>query len=216
MRAAVVLVSGGLDSAVCLKKAVDEGIARLALTFDYGQKAAEREIEAAKKICGLYDVTHRVIKLEWLKKLTSTALVNPDKDVPTVGYMAGVKRLKQAAKMVWVPNRNALFVNIAACFAEALGYDVVVAGFNREEALFFPDNSIQFIASINSCLQLSTLRGIVLHSYTAHLTKKEVGNLAKRIGVPLDMLWSCYLGGPNPCGRCQSCVNFEIAVGRIL
>jgi 7-cyano-7-deazaguanine synthase len=216
MRAAVVLVSGGLDSAVCLKKAVDEGIARLALTFDYGQKAAEREIEAAKKICGLYDVTHRVIKLEWLKKLTSTALVNPDKDVPTVGYMAGVKRLKQAAKMVWVPNRNALFVNIAACFAEALGYDAVVAGFNREEALFFPDNSIQFIASINSCLQLSTLRGIVLHSYTAHLTKKEVGNLAKRIGVPLDMLWSCYLGGPNPCGRCQSCVNFEIAVGRIL
>ncbi|MCX7704568.1 MAG: 7-cyano-7-deazaguanine synthase, partial [Planctomycetota bacterium] len=166
MRAAVVLVSGGLDSVVCLKKAVDEGVARLALTFDYGQKAAEREIEAARKVCAHYDVTHRVIKLDWLAKLTTTALVNPAKEVPTVGYMAGTKRLKQAAKMVWVPNRNAVFVNIAACFAEALGYDAVIAGFNREEALFFPDNSIQFIASINSCLQLSTLRGIVLHSYT--------------------------------------------------
>lgn len=216
MRAAVVLVSGGLDSAVCLRKAVDEGVARLALTFDYGQKCAEREIAAAKALCEHYDVTHKTIRLQWLAKLTTTALVNPEKEVPTIGYMASTKRLKQAAKMVWVPNRNALFVNIAACFAEALGYDSIVAGFNREEALFFPDNSIQFIASINACLQLSTLRGVTLHSYTAHLTKKEVGIFAKQIGIPLDMLWCCYLGGEKPCGRCQSCVNFEIAVGKIL
>ena len=109
-----------------------------------------------------------------------------------------------------------MFVHIAACFAEALGLDTIVAGFNREEAVFFPDNSIQFIAAVNASLRLSTMSGVTLVSYTAHLTKKEVGRLAKRIGVPLDLLWSCYLGGPEPCGRCQSCVNFEIAVGGIV
>jgi len=216
IKSAIVLVSGGLDSAVCLKKAVDEGVARLALTFDYGQKAAKKEIEAAQKLCRLWDVPHRVIKLDWLAAITKTALVNPDEDVPTVGYDASVERRKKAAELVWVPNRNGVFVNIAAACAEALGCDTVIAGFNREEALYFPDNSIQFIAATNAALRLSTRKGVTLFSYTAHLMKKEVGRLAERIGVPLDLLWCCYLGGPEPCGRCQSCLNFEIAVGKLL
>jgi len=212
---AVILLSGGLDSAVCLKKAVDEGTARLAITFDYNQKAARRETEAASALCKLYKVPHRVIVLDWLAKLTRTALVNPEMNVPTVGYTASKERMKNAAESVWVPNRNGVFVHMAACFAEALGCDAVVAGFNREEAVFFQDNSIQFIAAVNASLRLSTLSGVALVSYTAHMTKKEVGRTAKRIGVPLDLLWSCYLGGPEPCGRCQSCVAFDIAVGGI-
>lgn len=216
IKSAIILVSGGLDSAVCLKKAVDEGVAELALTFDYGQKAAEKEVEAARKLCQLWEVPHRVIKLDWLARITKTALVNPEFDVPTVGYDASVERRRKAAAMVWVPNRNGVFINIAASFAEALGYDTIIAGFNREEALYFPDNSIQFIAASNAALKLSTRKGITLFSYTAHLMKKEVGQLAERIGVPLDLLWCCYLGGDEPCGRCQSCLNFEIAVGKLL
>jgi len=216
IRSAVILVSGGLDSAVCLKKAVDEGVAELALTFDYGQKAARKEIEAARRLCELWEVPHRVVKLDWLARITKTALVNPAVDVPTVGYDASVERRHKAAAMVWVPNRNGVFINIAAAYAEALGCDTIIAGFNREEALYFPDNSIQFIAASNAALRLSTRSGVTLFSYTAHLMKKEVGRLAETIGVPFDLLWCCYLGGDEPCGRCQSCLNFEIAVGKLL
>ena len=119
MNKSVILLSGGLDSLVSLgfsKKHTNYNV-ELALTFDYGQKTAESEIEASKKISDFYGVKHKVIKLDWLKEITKTALV-ADSDVPASNF-----ETKQSAEKVWVPNRNGLFLNIAACFCDSEGYD---------------------------------------------------------------------------------------------
>ena len=209
---AVVLLSGGLDSTVCLKKAVDERVAQLALTFDYGQKAAAREIAAARRICRRLKVKHQVVNLGWMAQVGKSALVAPNAKVPKLDACTDSTILQKAAREVWVPNRNGVFVNVAAAYAESLGFDTVIAGFNREEAEVFPDNSVQYMAAANAALRFSTLCGINLESYTAYLSKKEIVRLGREIGAPLDLVWYCYLGGRQPCGHCQSCVSYRKAV----
>ena len=103
----VILLSGGLDSLVSLgyvSKHTDYNI-QLSLTFDYGQKSAKKEIEASKKISEFYQIQHSVIKLDWLKAITNTALVS-NSVIPSSNF-----ETKESAEAVWVPNRNALFIN---------------------------------------------------------------------------------------------------------
>jgi len=207
----VILLSGGLDSTVCLKRAVDESAAFLALTFDYGQKAAAREIESASKICSLFSVPHRVISLPFLANLGESALTGEGREVPEF------QPDSTDMKSLWVPNRNGLFANIGACFAEALTCDTVVAGFNLDEARLFPDNSAEFIDATNRALKFSTISGVRLFSYTAHLTKKEIAKLGRAIGAPIQLTWSCYNGGEHQCGRCRSCkITLEALKGHEL
>lgn len=207
----VILLSGGLDSTVCLKRAVDDSAAFVALTFDYGQKAAAREIESAQKICSLYSVPHRVISLPFLANLGDCALTAENRAVPEFDPA------ESDFKSLWVPNRNGLFVNIGACFAEALTCDTVVAGFNLEEARLFPDNSPEFINATNRALQFSTISGVRLFSYTAHLTKKQIVALGREIGAPIELTWSCYGGGEHQCGKCRSCkITFAALTGHRL
>jgi len=208
---AIVLLSGGLDSAVNLKKALDDGGVALALTFDYGQKAAAREIAAAAAMCRALGLPHRVIQLPWLGEICSTALVNPDLEAPRLTpEQLGEERVArgETARAVWVPNRNGVFIAIAAAFAESLGAETVVAGFNAEEAATFPDNRAEFVSAANAALQFSTATGVRVMSYTQDLAKREIVRLSKEIGAPLARVWSCYYGGAEPCGECESCARF--------
>lgn len=199
----VVLLSGGLDSSVSFIKARDETDVELALTFDYGQRAANKEIEAARRICEMYKVSHKVVKLPWLLEVTSTALVNRDKEIPQFDFKDS--NVLDTARLVWVPNRNGVFINIAASFAESLSCSVVVTGFNKEEGETFPDNSALFIDAINRSLKFSTLTSIKAISFTSNLDKSEIVTLGKALGVPLHYIWSCYDGEDRMCGRCESC-----------
>ena len=204
----VAILSGGLDSLVSLALAKKESEAVLAITFDYGQKAAAEEIKAATKISKHYSVPHKVIVLDWLKQITKTSLVSPREEVPTVREqdLEGRLEITQAsAKAVWVPNRNAVFVSIAASFAEALGAELIVAGFNSEEAQTFSDNSLQFVSSCNQLLRLSTLTKPKLTSYVQSYNKSGIVNTGLKLGVPFDLLYSCYRGAKKMCGSCESC-----------
>lgn len=199
----IVLLSGGLDSAVSLATAKERTEVKLALTFDYGQRAAGQEIKAARNLCRFYKVTHRIIELPWLAEVTTTSLVDRGRDVP----FPDLDRDDQAglARAVWVPNRNGVFINIAASLAEALNYDLIVAGFNAEEAATFPDNSVPFLEAVNLSLTYSTLSYPKVVSYTSRLDKPGIVSLGKELGAPLDKIWSCYLGEELMCGRCESC-----------
>jgi 7-cyano-7-deazaguanine synthase len=208
---AVVLLSGGLDSAVNLKLALEETGVALALTFDYGQKAAAREINAAAAMCRALGASHRVIELPWLAEICSTALVNPELEPPRLTpEQLGEARVTEGetARAVWVPNRNGIFIAIAAAFAESLGAGLVVTGFNAEEAATFPDNSAAFAAAATESLRFSTANGVRVRSYTQDLTKSGIVRLGRKIGAPLELVWSCYYGGDAPCGECESCVRF--------
>ncbi|HLD36916.1 MAG TPA: 7-cyano-7-deazaguanine synthase QueC [Planctomycetota bacterium] len=211
----IILLSGGLDSAVSLALALRKGLkVKLALTFDYGQKSAGQEIRSARFLCRRYHIKHQVFNLKWLGKLAANPLTDRKQSLPHPSSLKiGATRYSEAlakdtSNLVWIPNRNALFINIAASFAEALGYRYIITGFNKEEAVNFPDNSIPFINAVNQTLKYSTLKGNVkVVSFTAKMNKKQMTNQARRLGLPLDKLWSCYEGGKTPCGVCESCLR---------
>ena len=210
----VVLLSGGLDSVVSLACAVEESSVCFALTFDYGQKSARKEIQAAQDCCRSLAVSHRIIRLDWLEEITKTALVKAGVEIPLVSEndledTGGT--LRESMKHVWVPNRNGLFINIAAGFAESLEASLIVTGFNGEEAATFPDNSPQFVEAVNRSLRLSTLGSVRVVSYTQHLTKSEIVRLGLGKKAPVRLIYSCYLGEELMCGRCESCVRVKRA-----
>jgi 7-cyano-7-deazaguanine synthase len=212
---AVVLLSGGLDSAVNLVRAKEEVGVALALTFDYGQRAAAKEVAAAAAMAAAVEARHRVVALPWLAEICRTSLVNPKVGVPELqAEQLGEERVTsgETARAVWVPNRNGVFLNLAAAFAESLGAELVVAGFNAEEAATFPDNSAAFVAAATAALALSTATRVRVVSYTQALDKAAIVRLGREIGAPLPLVWSCYHGGAEPCGRCESCARLERAL----
>lgn len=196
----IILLSGGLDSLVSAAIAVKKTRPVRALTFDYGQQAAQMEIAAAKKICTFLRVPHTVIALPFFKEFKKCALIEH-------GSPAKQKSLIRL-KDVWVPNRNGLFINIAACFAEYYGAGLIITGFNREEAQEFPDNTDAFIQAINHSLTYSTLTNVKVKSYVSAHTKDEIYGLGLKINAPLDFVYSCYLGGNKMCRTCASCKRF--------
>ena len=197
----VALLSGGLDSVVGCKRAADETKVELALTFDYGQPAAEREVEAAGAIAKRLGISQRTIKLAWLGEMLPEGLKGKGPEAE----LGDEKAELEAARAVWVPNRNGVFINVAAAFAEVLDCDQVVAGFNAEEGASFPDNSQEYIEAANAALEFSTLRKPRVVSYTAGMNKAEILRLGRKIGAPLELIWSCYYGGKEMCGECLSC-----------
>ncbi|MFH1429856.1 MAG: 7-cyano-7-deazaguanine synthase QueC [Candidatus Margulisiibacteriota bacterium] len=206
----IAILSGGIDSTVSMHIAAEKGEVILALTFDYGQKSAIREIEAAQNIAALYKVEHQVIELPWLKEITNTSLVHTDKEVPRPNREdLDSEKAHETAQAVWVPNRNGVFINIAAAYAESLDAGYVITGFNAEEAMTFPDNSMNFIESIKKSLSYSTLSKVKVVSYTQTVSKSGIIKLAREKNIPIWKCWSCYLGDDAPCGQCESCKRVE-------
>lgn len=210
---AVVLLSAGLDSSFNLVKALEAFRVRLALTFQYGQKAAVREIDRAGRLAAHYKVPHRVVDLSWFAQFSKTALVG-DAQVPQ-GHevqIDDINRSMQTAERVWVPNRNGIFLNVAAGFAEGLGASVVIPGFNVEEASTFPDNSQEFLAAMDASLSYSTSGRVRTFCFSTQMVKTEIVREALAAGLDLSILWPCYLNGERWCGTCESCLRFERAV----
>ncbi|MGD8237608.1 MAG: 7-cyano-7-deazaguanine synthase QueC [Armatimonadota bacterium] len=214
--ASVALLSGGLDSAVALAIAAqdEEDDVRLALTFDYGQRAARREVAAARTMCAALDIRHEVLALPWLGRLAPPALVDPAAPLPAVTEddLGDSDAELEHTAGVWVSNRNGVFVNIAAAYAEHLGADGVVCGFNAEEAQTFPDNSPQFVEATTAVWRFSTRTHVRLRSPTGSLNKQQIVELGRRIAAPIDVIWSCYDGGAEHCYRCESCARLKRAL----
>ena len=205
MTKSIVLLSGGLDSLVSLGLKRNELNVSLALTFDYGQKSAQQEIDASKKICEYYGIEHEVIKLDWLKNITQTSLVSADK-IPTGDALNDGN---QSMKSVWVPNRNGLFLNIAGSYADSYGYDYVLIGANKEEAQTFSDNTQEFIDAINKEFEYSTQNAPKVVAPLINYIKNDIVMLALDSGIPLELTRSCYQGGVKHCGICESCVRLK-------
>ncbi len=211
----LVLLSAGLDSTVNLYLAREAGEVSLALTFDYGQRAAARERERSTALCARAGVEHMVLELPWLGEWSECSLTRPNLPLPTrheVDWGVAGGGMDSEAEAVWVPNRNGVFVNVAAALAEARGIDLVVAGFNAEEAAAFPDNSASFMESAWLSLKYSTRGRVRLVSYTLRMDKTEIAREGGRLGIPWELLWSCYNGGDLMCGSCESCARLKRAL----
>jgi 7-cyano-7-deazaguanine synthase len=208
----IALVSGGLDSVVNFKCALDRGEVARALTFDYGQAAAADEVRAAGEVAARFAVAHSVVPLPWYKDLVANPLMGKGEIARHGERVSGepAHLLEEA----WIPNRNCVLLAIGAAFAEGLGARGVVVGFNREEAEVFPDNSSAFLGRMNAALGLSTLSGVEAVCYTVAMTKVEIVKLGVEVGAPLELVYSCYRKSADHrmCGHCQSCVRLKAAL----
>ena len=194
--------------------AADEYELTVALTFDYGQRARRRELGASYSIAGGLGVHHRTVFLPFFQALGGGALLEPAAAIPTLSTadLEDAATTEASAAAVWIPNRNGIFISIGAAWAERLEADVLVVGFNSEEARTFPDNSMEFVERQNEALAYSTANGVRVVAPTGGMTKTEIVALARDRDWPLELMWSCYDGGDEPCGRCESCTRFEAAV----
>lgn len=187
-----------------------------AVTLDYGQRAAVREIAAAAHICAQWNFAHTVIALPWLHALTHTALVNRSATMPTFhptdAALNDAELGRVSATAVWVPNRNGVFINVAAAMAESMNAQWIVTGFNAEEAATFPDNTLDYVDRANAALEFSTLSLPKVVSYTQVMTKRDIVQCALDHDIPLQWSWPCYESGEAWCGHCESCARFQRAV----
>ena len=214
---AVVLLSGGLDSTVALADVLTRMPVVRVLAFDYGQRAVQRELAASRAIAAYYALPYQVIELPWLAALLPHAM-RPDAALPPArqGNDRTLSREEWfAVEQVWVPNRNGLFLNIAACYAEALGAGTIVFGANAEEGAAFPDNTPEFRDQVNAALVYSTLNQVRVETPVGHLNKEEIIRHGLCLNVPLEKIWSCYLGQDSQCGECASCLRVKEARDRV-
>ncbi len=202
----IILLSGGLDSVVALAATKEKYNIQLGITFDYGQKSAAKEIKASEEIAKYYSVSHKVIKLDWLKEITKTSLVS-ESELPTDNLGT-----KESAEQVWVPNRNGLFLNIAASFADADGYDYIIYGANKDEGKTFPDNTEEFREKVTKVFESSTLHKPKVLAPLINYSKSDIVRVALDLGVPLELIQSCYDSKVKHCGVCESCRHLKNAL----
>lgn len=207
MKKAVSVFSGGLDCTVATT-VFDNDYEILAITFNYGQKAATQEIIVSKKICEKMGWNHEVIDLPWLSDISNSSL-NTDEDVPEVSEsdLNDLDKSSETASNVWVPARNTVFTSIALSYAESIGAQIIIVGWNNEEGATFPDNSKNFLKEFNELIKVGSPNNIKIEAPCIDLTKEELVELGVKIGAPMKLSYSCYKGEEEPCGVCESCVR---------
>src|SRR5262245_19787290 len=184
----VALLSGGLDSTVATTAAHRDGEVVLALTADYGQRARHQELRAARAVSRALGIPHRMVELPFIAQVARTPLVGDQGELPHLTRAElerGGEATERSAAAVWVPNRNGVLLQVAAMFAESLGAEQVVVGFNAEEAVTFADNSQPFLAATTRALEFSTRNHVRVVSATGALDKTAVVRLGYEIGAPL-------------------------------
>jgi len=192
---AVLLLSGGLDSAVLLGHILSLGKRCLALSFDYGQRH-KQELISAKKIAAHYSVEHFLIHIDPL--LFSSARSSLTNFTLTVD-----------PENAYVPARNLLFLAHAISFAESQNIAEIYIGANAEDIHNFPDCSRAFFDSLEAAVHLGIKNGKSFSILTplSRFSKKEIINLGKQLSVPIELTFSCYdPNRGNPCGICHACV----------
>lgn len=203
MKKAVVLLSGGLDSATILYMAKEKKFKPYGLIFDYGQRH-KREIDHAKKIARSAGCEYKLVhfSLPWLGsslldksiKLPSRKKINPD-EIPST----------------YVPARNIIFLSFAMSYAEAIKAQAVFIGANAIDYSGYPDCRPDFMKAYQSAVKKGMKSGVQGHSIKIYaplirLTKAGIIRKGMALKVPYQLTWSCYQGSKKPCGVCDSCV----------
>jgi 7-cyano-7-deazaguanine synthase len=201
MRKAIVLLSGGLDSAATLYYAVAKGHDVHALTFDYGQRH-RREIRAAAAVARAARVPLTTVRIALPWK--GSALLDAAARVPSGGVKAGV------IPSTYVPARNIIFLSFAASFAEAIGAKTIFIGANAVDYSGYPDCRPGFFKAMQTAFDKGLKTGsgnkrVRVLTPLIDLGKADIVCLGLRLGVPFALTWSCYQGGARPCGVCDSC-----------
>ena len=213
-RRAIVLLSGGLDSATCLAIAREEGFEPHALTVDYGQRHRAELAAAARVAAALRAASHRVVAVD-LASLGGSALTDARIAVPKGRAAAAIG---EGIPSTYVPARNTVLLAVATAAAEATGADAIYVGVNALDYSGYPDCRPAFLDAFRALAAVGTKRGvegrpIEFRAPLLALTKADIVRRAVALGVPVGDTLSCYDpaparaagDGPRPCGRCDAC-----------
>jgi 7-cyano-7-deazaguanine synthase len=206
---AVVLLSGGLDSATTLAIARDEGFDLYALTFRYGQRH-QREVEAAKRVAiAIGVVEHKIIPID-MGAIGGSALTDLTIDVPKDRIDLGSS---ESIPMTYVPARNTIFLSYALAWAEVLGAFDIFTGFNATDFSGYPDCRHEYVQAFENLANLATVAGTTqknrlrIHTPIINMTKGQTILAGMKLDMDYSLTHSCY--DPDEegksCGRCDSC-----------
>ena len=198
----LVVLSGGLDSTVCMGLAAQDSGSLLAVTFDYGQRHRV-ELGRAAAVAGFYRAEHLVVPLD-LTGWGGSALTDSSIDVPKPDTS------ETAIPITYVPARNLIFLAVAMGIAEARDADAIYLGVNALDYSGYPDCRPEFVESFAATAGLALKRGIEgrpveIRTPLVDLGKADIVRLGVSVGAPLELTWSCYRGADRPCGECDSC-----------
>lgn len=200
---AVVLLSGGLDSATTLAIVLDEGYDVHALSFDYGQKHC-RELESAEKIVKHYNVKHKIMKIDFL--WAKSALTDKKIKIPE-----SRKKIGKNIPVTYVPARNMVMLSFALAWAETINADAVFIGANAIDYSGYPDCRPEFYKAFQKAAGLGIKKGvegnpIQIKYPLINMTKSKIIKKGISLEVPYHLTWSCYKGKKKACGVCDSCI----------
>jgi 7-cyano-7-deazaguanine synthase len=200
---AVVLLSGGLDSATAAALALEAGHRVIALSFDYGQRH-RRELEAAERLAGHFGLSEHLRVAVNLAAWGGSALTDSTQPLPASGV------IPEVIPPTYVPGRNTVFIALALSLAEARGAEHIVLGVNAVDYSGYPDCRADYLEAYQHLANLATRvgregRAPRLWAPLLTMDKLTIVREAQRLGVPIADTWSCYAGGAEPCGVCDSC-----------
>lgn len=206
MTDAVIILSGGMDSAVLMAHELSLGTAVAALSFDYGSKHNARELPMAREMCARLGVPHKVVALPFINELFSSSLLQSGEAVPDGAYDSA------NMKSTVVPFRNGILMAIAAGYAESVGASRVLIGSHSGDHHIYPDCRPEFNAALNSAVRLGTDDAVRLDFPFAAMDKRRIGDLGRDLGVDFARTWTCYKGGEIHCGTCGACDERKFAL----
>lgn len=210
---ALVLLSGGVDSATCLALAKEKCSEVLALSMSYGQKHI-KELKSAQAIADYYQVKLLQMDLSKIFMYSNSSLLqNSTEDIPVNSYAEQVKATKDKIVTTYVPFRNGLFLSAATSIALSHNCDVIYYGPHQDDVAgnAYPDCSKEFNAAISNAIFLGSGKKIKIIAPFVNLTKKDIVKQGLKLKVPYELTWSCYLGEENPCHKCATCIDREAA-----
>ena len=208
---AMVLLSGGVDSATCLGIAVDkygkDNV--IALSISYGQKH-DKEIKASQDVAKYYGVEHLYLDLAKIFQYSDCSLLShSDKEIPKEAYSEQIKKTEGTPVSTYVPFRNGLFLSSAASIALSKNCDVIYYGAHSDDSAgsAYPDCSDEFNKAINEAIYLGSGKQLKVVAPFINKTKAGVVKMGLDLKVPYEYTWSCYEGGDTPCGKCGTCID---------
>lgn len=206
---AIVVLSGGMDSAVLLFHMLATGVEVEAISINYAQRHI-RELESARWLCDYAGVKHDVIDLSQLAGyLTGSSQSDPSIPVPHGRYD------EPSMKQTVVPNRNMVLLSVAGAIAIARKADWLVYGAHAGDHTIYPDCRPEFIKVMTKAFELCDWHQLKLFAPFSTLDKGQICKRGHDLGVPFELTWTCYEGNKTPCGQCGACIEraeaFEFA-----
>lgn len=200
---AVVLLSGGMDSAVCAALASYEGYKPAVLHLNYGQRTQKRELKAFHEIADHLEINNRlIVDVSYLSQIGGSSLTDKSIEIEKAKFD------KNHIPNTYVPFRNGNIIAIAVSWAEVIGARAIIIGAMEQDSSGYPDCRADFFDAINQAIKLGTKPETEIRVLTPiiDMTKAEIIKRGTELGVPFEKTWSCYKNSDLACGVCESCI----------